>query len=451
LEKTVAEERDLKLAELELDLENYRTGTQDTVRDAIKAMAADQGPKLGRLGADILKRGLNPLKRLMVTPLENDENRFRVLEGNRRVTAMKLIQTPALAEKTKLHTTFKRLNKQKSSLPKIIKCVILTPEEGFIWREREHNVGLNGVGTEQWSSSARMRAAADQGKKAYAHDVLELALSNPSLSAQARTKIESHKFKITNLNRLLESTEIRKELGLDTSGTQLQSSASKPWLNEVLTKVVEIIATEKNLDGKPFTVKNIYDQSAQVKFLKGVSKSASSTKSSVPVWTVGADPEAGAGGGKPKKKAKKPNPSSADRKTLIPDSSETIAATGRANDIYLELRSLKLSAYANAAAILFRVFIEFSVDHFIKKNPVGIGVDKELKKKIAAVSQFMETNSILTKKELVVINNMVGTLGELVSTVTLNSYVHSDKLFPSPQELKISWDRIEHFLVKAWA
>jgi hypothetical protein len=447
----VAEDRDLRLAELELDLENYRIGPQQSVRDAIKAMAADQGPKLGRLGADILKLGLSPLKRLMVTPLEDDATRFRVLEGNRRVTAMKLIQTPGLAEKTKLYTTFKRLHKQKNSLPKIIKCVVLSPEEGFIWREREHNLGQDGVGTEKWSAIARARAAADQGKKAYAHDVLELALSSPDLSSQARSKIELHKFKITNLNRLLDATEVRRELGLDITGPRLQSKMSRPWVKGVLTKVVEIIASEKGLDGKSFTVKNIYDQAAQMKFLKGVAKTVAEPKTEVAPWAVGATADIEASAAKLKKKPKKPNPSSQDRRTLVPEGSEAAQASGRANDIYIELRRLDIDAYPNAVAILLRVFIEFTIDQYIKKKPVGIAVEKELKKKIAAVSQYMEANAVLTKKELVVINNMVGTLGELVSTVTLNSYVHSDKAFPSPQELKISWDRIEHFLLKAWS
>ena len=107
--------------------------------------------------------------------------------------------------------------------------------------------------------------------------------------------------------------------------------------------------------------------------------------------------------------------------------------------------------FPNAISILFRVFIEFSVDQFIKRNNVNVNLGKELKVKIASASQFMQTHNTLTKKELLVVDSMVGTLGELVSTVTLNSYVHNDKAFPSPEELRISWNRIEHFLVKLWA
>jgi hypothetical protein len=56
----------------------------------------------------------------------------------------------------------------------------------------------------------------------------------------------------------------------------------------------------------------------------------------------------------------------------------------------------------------------------------------------------------MTKKELHPINKAIGDKNSQISTTTLNAYVHNSKLFPSPEELKTSWDNLEPFIEKLW-
>ena len=56
------------------------------------------------------------------------------------------------------------------------------------------------------------------------------------------------------------------------------------------------------------------------------------------------------------------------RKTLIPTEFIISISHQKVNLIYDELKKLKVDDYRNAVAVLFRVFLELSVDHFIKNK-----------------------------------------------------------------------------------
>ena len=58
----------------------------------------------------------------------------------------------------------------------------------------------------------------------------------------------------------------------------------------------------------------------------------------------------------------------AERTALIPRECHLNINPPRINSIYIELLTLTVNQYANACAVLFRVFIELSVDHAIEQN-----------------------------------------------------------------------------------
>ena len=87
----------IKVANLLLNPTNYRFSPQTNQREAIEVMLKDQGEKLYKLAEDIVENGLNPSEDLMVTPIEDGnatQKLYKVLEGNRRITALKLLSIP---------------------------------------------------------------------------------------------------------------------------------------------------------------------------------------------------------------------------------------------------------------------------------------------------------------------------------------------------------------------
>ena len=87
--------KDIPLEQLFIDVTNPRHPPQPNQRDALHIIAHEQGPKLYNLAEDIVEKGLNPTELVMVTPAD-EHGLHTVLEGNRRVAALKLLNSPDL-------------------------------------------------------------------------------------------------------------------------------------------------------------------------------------------------------------------------------------------------------------------------------------------------------------------------------------------------------------------
>lgn len=83
--------RTIKLTSLFVNTENYRFEPLSSQKEAIDKMIEDQGDKLYSLVDDIVTNGLSPVDLIIVTPNE-DSNKYVVLEGNRRITSLKLLK-----------------------------------------------------------------------------------------------------------------------------------------------------------------------------------------------------------------------------------------------------------------------------------------------------------------------------------------------------------------------
>ena len=144
-----AQKLDIDIALLTVDLGNFRIGDQETTRHAYKAMVEEEGDDLINLADDILTRGLSPAESFIVGPNPDEPKHFIVYEGNRRLTALRLMETPALAEGTKLYKRFQELSKKYSLKPiKKISCAVLEDKEKALeWIERKHlDLGGRGLG-----------------------------------------------------------------------------------------------------------------------------------------------------------------------------------------------------------------------------------------------------------------------------------------------------------------
>lgn len=90
--------RNVPVANLLLDAENPRLpGGYHTQRDTIHAVLRAEGAKTLALAGDVAEHGISPTERLAVIASETERGRFVVLEGNRRVTALRLLAEPSLA------------------------------------------------------------------------------------------------------------------------------------------------------------------------------------------------------------------------------------------------------------------------------------------------------------------------------------------------------------------
>jgi hypothetical protein len=360
--------------------------------------------------------------------------------------------TPELAEGTAFLAAFNRLHKHRAQLPKRVRCVVVTDKTvGFPWIQKRHDRDLKGAGLEPWSAMAKYRAAAAQGKSAPAIDVMEFVLAHGNLDNDVQETIGGQGFSITNLERLVDSTFIRDQLDLETGEKYLTCTADKKWVLKIFREFVDAIARGE-FEGKKFSVGKIYTVADQRAFLKKLLAKYPKPARSSKRWLVAAETDLPSGFLGPRKaKNKQLRAKTSARRKLIPSICAIRPPVGRANDIYRELRRLDVDTYRNAVSILFRVFVEFSAEEYISREGLkGVTPADSLNKKLRSIVQHLEANGVMSKKNLHSINKALADPNSLLSTVTMNSYVHNSKFYPSADDLKTSWDNFEPFLEKLW-
>src|SRR5262245_40642842 len=89
--------------ELLLDVRNPRHAQAKSQKDAIKKVLEEQRDKLVKLAESVVEQnGLSPLDRLLVLDKKPSENGYVVLEGNRRIAALKILANPSLMDDAKI-------------------------------------------------------------------------------------------------------------------------------------------------------------------------------------------------------------------------------------------------------------------------------------------------------------------------------------------------------------
>lgn len=158
--------REFQLAELNVDQDNFRLGRFDDQRSCLQAMVRRQRDKLVELATDILAVGLSPGEPLWVAPDPRAPGRYVVLEGNRRVTALKVMDNPALAAGTDFEAAFRRLHTDFSKNPRrtVRATLFESVEAAAPWVERRHTNEQSGVGIQWWDPFAQDRAAKAKGR-----------------------------------------------------------------------------------------------------------------------------------------------------------------------------------------------------------------------------------------------------------------------------------------------
>lgn len=133
------ETKSIKVANLFLDLDNYRFEHQSSQLDAINKMVDEYGDKLYKLAVDILTHGLNPTDIPIVVESPSDNGKYIVKEGNRRITVLKILLNPNLIEdiNQSLKKKFIKLAEvNKKELIRSVTCAICDAAETDVWIER---------------------------------------------------------------------------------------------------------------------------------------------------------------------------------------------------------------------------------------------------------------------------------------------------------------------------
>ena len=468
--------KNLKISSLLLDQDNPRIPAVNSQREALQQVVDDQEEKLANLADSIVEEGLSPTDNWLVTRSPTAQDKFIVLEGNRRLAALKILQNPSvltgLTISNALQRRFERAAAQfNSNEVEPIRCFEMTRDEANPWIQRRHIGADEGRGIVDWDGQATARfRGGDPALQAL--DFVERygLLSDPQLA------LLKGRF-ITTLRRLLETPDVRNELGLDLKKDTLFSCVPLEQAIKGLRRVVLDLAEKR------YTVTQLKSKAQMVAYVAGLDRKdrpdLSKTIAPVPIEELeptepaspGGDPAtAGAPtspGGSPTSGPTAPGgrPAPGTRSYPSPPRVSVVAkpfrlrvSNAKCSEIYEELKSLLLTKHKHAISVLLRVFLEISVDHHLvsigssttfKDPKSGYVADKKLKAKIEeSVNHFIAQG--IPKREFDSILRALASKISPLSPDILHAYVHNRFATPVQGDLTATWDNALPLLSRIW-
>jgi len=420
--------KEIEIEKLIVNHENYRFDSVDNQSEAIDLMLEVKGEEILVLARHILEYGLDRAKDLRV--LEIKKNLFLVLDGNRRITAIKCLNDPSLVKDQILRNKFLKIIKEYKNIPNKVSCFIYANEkEASEWIKLDHTGKNSGVGQDDWDPAGKERFDYKfNGKISPAMQIINL------LQDETKEHINTKTLKISTINRILSNPESRSYLGIGIKNSQIVLVAKKKDVIDRLNILFDKIIVDD------IAVKEVYHTDDSIKFMQNLFN----TKPKLTKITA-LVPSGGTKTHKPKS-----IPRSIARNVLIPPSCVLQIHEPRLNNIYYELRSVQLDLAINAVAVLFRVFLETSLDCYASKNGVTFSNKTKLSGKITIVSDFLEKHNIAVTSQLTNIRK-VATKGSILSIENFHEYVHSFKTNPGPLDLISKWDDLQEFFEILWA
>ncbi len=142
---------------------------------------------------------------------------------------------------------------------------------------------------------------------------------------------------------------------------------------------------------------------------------------------------------------------------MVPKTCRINVTENRLAEIYKELRTLKLDHGPNAIAVLMRVFLELSVDHFLESNGEtlrftphgGREVWKPLDKKLSVVVDMMVDMGV-PKGHFAAIYRSLSVKSSPMNIGLFHLYVHDKFATPLRQELMAAWDHAQPLFERIW-
>ena len=448
--------KSLKIDSLDLDLENPRITIASDQRDAMQKIINEQKVRLINLADSIAEKGFSPMDRFLVLRSDTRSGKFIVLEGNRRVLAVKLLKNPSLVTTLEMPDTFKRrLHKaaQNFNIRNVepVDCYeVADRAEGNDWIRQRHSGADEGRGIVNWSAIAGSRF---RGRDP-ALQALDFVLEHGRLTDEQKEMIAG-KFPLTTLDRLLSTPTVRTAIGFEITGGKLRTElpaqeALKP-LKRIVLDLAEKEVTVTDLKSKD-------QQNAYIGNLKTADRPNLSMKTGTPHPVEGiTDRDFAAKAATPTKKTRVTRPTP--RTTVVPRSCKLNVTTAKIASIYGELKILQLSKHVHAISVLLRVFLEMSVDDYLEnkagasltfKDPnSGRTLDKRLRDKVKETIAHMVANGAVEKDFRGVVSALDDQLNPF-SIDTLHAYIHNRFFTPTDTHLVTGWDNAQRFFEKIW-
>jgi ParB-like nuclease domain len=474
------------VADLLLDQGNPRIRTGHDQRQCIERILRKEEHMIA-LMRDIATRGLTTMP-IIVKPV--DEGRYVVMDGNRRVTALKLLNSPETCPDERLKPQLRDLSKRhRAMIPTAVDVMCSDNAEAIAMEVlARHSGEQGGVGQVDWSAYLRTVYLLNHG-----HPPDYKRAGQYALWAEDQGIFVDDEFPITSLQRFF----TMENLALLGFKVDKASDALAPSLApETVKRMAQILMTDfqtekvkvddvRRPEQAQRYIKTIRDQVGLANSLlptssptaaagtsgdsagatggemggtRGAGEApapAASTPSAAP--TPAADAGTATAAAAAQRAAPTPQVPSNERNKLFGKSSPGIAvpsAETKATTIVAEIRMLAVKgdkATPLAVSMLLRHLIEISDEHY--RTEKKLGDNGKLGKNVFASATHMRDGGKLSVSECDMASRLANpgaSAAALLHIETLQKMMHRDTHTPSYQLLNTFWDNIAPFIRACW-
>ncbi len=462
---------ELSVDDLLLDPDNPRIGSADSQAEALAAIVRLDANHFRTMMRSIVDHGLDPGDSLYIIKEADEGEGYTVVDGNRRLAALKVLHEPAVLQGTDLGDTIvKRLAKVAEDFDvasaDLISCVLFdTRADADEWILRRHGRGLEGEARIPWGTLEIQRFQKDRTVL----DVIDFVERNSTFSnddwAQIRAEIEA---KPSVLRRFLDSKKGRDWLGIsvtDDGGEKVPAFTQPPKLVlDVLTGIFEGIHAksidtrshnkaseiEAYFDGLPA---KLHPRARHSKTPVAFRDAQVNDRSQRPRQKKAANDSVAKASKAKTTKTKSP------RSTLAPSRHAFIQpASAKGQALVREASRLRLSDTPLSAAFALRAFLQHTLEKYMtdegipmkEKNTKGVVLELDLSQKAERVCQHLIANGRVSATNLRAVKRTLTQRNDPASIQALNNYHHDKYDVPAADVLRNAWDTAEPLFVAVY-
>jgi hypothetical protein len=460
---------------LRLDPNNPRipdSGKELSQRDLIADLV--ENDKVYELAKSIVDNGYYPVEALIII---EDNNTKYVLEGNRRLAALKLLISPeggpekwqqrfrALSNRIDLKTIKKvkaiRAPSREAAAPVIMSKHTRSQVESWSpLMQAKFYKNLVDRGLEIAEISKQYNLPSSEINEALQRYTMYSVACALDLADDIAKKVQNPRdFPITNLDRLYKNPRVNSFLGISfDKDRQLKGTVNVDEFKKGYSKIIADIVTGEIHSRKLNTTaemdkylasfgKQTPDLTKKGKFTAGTLLKSAEPKA------VGKKPDT-------KKKSKSASKSQA----LIPRSFVCDVNNQRIQDVLDELKRIPAAKYPNAVGLMLRSLIELSLGYYLDRTGHLLKITEQAQKKrqqknqklpadwhptLTQMLQYIVGNdvTIITNGNLLkALRKVIAQPDSLISVDTLNLFVHNQHFNPTEDTLRQFWKQLQGLL-----
>lgn len=423
------------------------------------------------LASEISRNGYYPTEVLVVV---SEGRRNVVVEGNRRLAALKALANPELAPR-KFRRRLRGYQEKAGDLPDRVRVTVAPSRDAarplIIARHKgqaikswtpiqqaryvtaliEHDVDPNDVADELELTPGEVRRALRDAKF---YDVVASLELEPSVAKIAR---DPRKFPFTTLRRLLDAELFRDalELRFDSKGgfvSTLGLDRLQRGLGDVVSRIAKGTLTSRTANDEA-GIQELLDK-LDLTARPGDDTDAVSSDELIDPTPSG-DPTGAPAAVSDDRKSKTSTPRRS-RSKLIPKTFRVDAEPRRLHDLVDELKRLTVKTYPNSTGLLLRALLDISVfrylddDGHIEKIRTRAQNPKRHRKKdwaptLRQMLRYMvdETDIPLSADARKGLRNFVNNTEASITLDHLDYVAHTAYVLPDAQTLRNYWDSLE--------